>query len=125
MTEERILELVAHWQAFLGLGNWEIEVDFAQEAGEEAYARAWRSNSYDRATINLDRGWQEWEPGFANRIIAHELLHLVARDLEQSVTAVKEHVPRFIWELLAERIDHEMEGLIDRLSVMFVDLAAS
>lgn len=125
MTEDRLLELVGHWQEFLGLGEWTISVDFVTPAEDDEEACVlWRAH-YDEATMRLEPNWMLWDEARANGVIAHELIHLLLRDLRMAWHSVQQHVKPGAWLALADRYEHEFEGAIDRLALKFVELANS
>ncbi|HSE44967.1 MAG TPA: hypothetical protein VLA89_06530 [Gemmatimonadales bacterium] len=124
MKEKKLLELVGHWQEFLGLSHWEIGVDF--DTATDANATVWRPHYYDKGVvITLNSEWRTWDSQRANEIIVHELLHLVLRDLEVAMDSVERLVPKKAWVALNARFDHEIEGAVDRLALKFVELANS
>lgn len=116
MTRKQLERIVREWQKRLGLHTWDIEVDFREPAAEEAHASTWRSNVYERAGIRFDREWPRWEPRFANQVVVHELVHLMARDVEESFKPA-EPSPE-----VSRLQDRAIEQLVDRLACRFVDL---
>lgn len=125
MTQAKILKLVASWQEFLGLSQWDIAVDFDTPTGEEANAHIFRFNQYDKAILYLNQDWKSWNLRHTNELIAHEMLHLLARDLEQAWQSVDNHVTDEVFMALDDRFVHELEGLVDRLALKLVELANS
>lgn len=126
MTQDKILDLVGHWQEFLGLGHWTVGVDFSEPCdGEGADARIFRTHWYDTATMYLASDWPSWDVQKTNELIAHELLHLHFRDLDRAWDSTEEHVSSKVWKALDSRVQHEIEGLVDRLARKFVELANS
>lgn len=123
LTEARLRRIVTVWCERLALTNWVVNVDFAEPALEEADATTWRSNSYDRATIRLAPEWRVWSVITANRLIVHELLHLITRDIDRVFASVEPEIGTQAWKLLDDRYDHEIEGLVDRLAVRLVNIA--
>lgn len=123
MTEARIRKLIKHWQDFLGLQSWEITLDLSGPCEEGVKAMTWRTDQYDTATMILASDWREWDNRFANRLIVHELLHLVSRDLDEAMKSALSFLHDFEQGPVAQRFDHEMEGVIDRMAERLVTLA--
>jgi len=126
VTQAKVRKLVKNWQAFLGLTHWDVSVDFETPAGDDTVARVWRSNYYDKAIIYLDVEWKSWTQIEANHVVAHELVHLLTRDLEEAIASVRGHVTEDgAWLAIEDRLSHELEGVVDRLADKLVTLAYS
>jgi hypothetical protein len=123
---ERILRL---WQKRLGLETWHLEVDWEKPASEDADASTWRSNNYDRAILYLDPAWVSWERDrgieFVHRIVVHELLHLVFRDVDELVDSLDGQMHRDVCAMVDKRYHHEIEGLCDRLAYRLVGMVGT
>lgn len=122
MTEARLTRIVRVWVKRLNLSGWAVSINFDEPASSDADATTWRSNSYDRAQIRVAPEWRTWSPETANRLMVHELLHLCTRDIDRVVASVEPELMPQAWKLLDDRYDHEIEGLVDRLSTVFVDI---
>jgi hypothetical protein len=116
---ERLLKT---WQARLGLDSWDITVDFDTCCSEACHATVKRSDTYDRATMLLDVEWESWDGVFAARTVVHELLHLLTRDIDEVYKSLESHLHRDVYDVVDSRYQHEIEGLVDRLSYRFVEL---
>lgn len=110
------------WQTRLGLSAWDVEVDWDKSATEGSDASTWRSDDYDRATVAFADGWESWSREFLNRIVAHELLHLLVRDVDLVVDALDGLLHRDVFSQVENRYAHESEGLVDRLSYRLVEI---
>lgn len=122
LQKKRVERAIREWQRRLGLAEWDLAINWNDPCPDDADASTWRSNTYDRAEIKFDPHWRKWSWEFMNRIIVHELLHLVSRDIDRVVASVESQLHPEAWRSLDIRYDHEIEGLIDRLSYRFVEI---
>ena len=126
MTRDEILGIVEHWQHRLDLGHWRITVDPAETLDDdEANAEIRIEEDYDSAKIVLAAGFTGWTREWANKVVVHELLHVVLRDLEEHVKAVKTFAAGPAFDLFIDRYNHECEGVVDRLACRLVALAGA
>lgn len=127
MTKKQLERMTRIWQTRLGLQAWDVRLSFAPTAfarcEDDADATTWRQNDYDRALIFPHSDWASWDDDRLNRLIVHELLHLVTRDLDRVIASVEEQIHADAWRMIDKRYDHEIEGVVDRLANRFVDLA--
>jgi hypothetical protein len=124
VTEKRLRRLFADWQGRLGLASWEVVLDFEEPCSEVAHAVASRPDDYDRATIRFDKDWKKWSEAFSGRIVVHELLHLLTRDIDRVVADLEGELHKDAYTQVDRRYSHEIEGLVDRLAVRLVELLA-
>lgn len=125
MTEKQRNDMVTKWKKNLRLDHWLIEIVDEEPDNQDALASVMPAESYDRATIRFASSWPEWPPAFAERVVVHELLHIVFRDLveaEQSIYDALSHDARVLY---SRRLDHELEGVIDRLAERFVEVSST
>lgn len=123
MTRRRIEQLVKTWQRRLKLDHWDVEVDWTKPPSEGAFATCWRFNQYDRANLYIDPGFGSWSESFAERTIVHELLHLIARDLDRAIADVESFLAPESYMALDKRYEHEIEGVVDRLATILVEVS--
>jgi hypothetical protein len=103
----------------LGLRHWQIEVECLPEVDEETNkgAEVRVSRHYDSATIifagNKLDAMTDHE---VDEVIVHELLHIVFRDLEEAHDSVKGELHPWIRDSWSERIEHETEGIVEKLA---------
>lgn len=110
------------WPA--GLRHWIINVEIVEEpSGRPNSAAAVRSqDSYDLAEIQFSRElMDDYSDTEIDRVIVHELLHIVFRDLDEAISSVETWMPAATYTDFNERIDHEEEGIIDRLARSIVE----
>jgi hypothetical protein len=128
MTAKQLQKLVRVWQGRLGLQAWDIKVSFVPTSfcscAEDAEATTWRQNDYDRAVIFPNTDWTSWDDDRLSRLMVHELMHLVTRDLDRVIASVEEQVHPDAWRMVNTRYDHEIEGVVDRLANRIVDLCS-
>ena len=119
MTRGQLSRLVAQYQRRLGLTHWALEVDFDSELKEGRDAEvAWSWND-DAATVRLAAGeWRGWDEDKARRVVAHELLHLLTRDLLVCGEEMVEALPKKARRLARARWEHEVEGVTERLAAL-------
>lgn len=97
MEADEIRAIVAKWQVRLDLRAWEIEVDFDRGVNDGgSIMEVSRARAYLEARIALAPNWPDWTaeavtvpeddgdnmpPKTIDRIVAHELVHLLLHDL--------------------------------------------
>lgn len=123
MTAKQIIGIVSLWQGLLGLETWDILVDLDEPADDDNEAQAERSIFYDKAALKFAKSWRTWTNVYAHRVIVHELLHLVTRDLDQAHSSLEGQLHPHVWTLANERYIHEIEGVVDRLALRLVEIA--
>lgn len=121
MTKAQMERIVREWQRRLGLERWDLDVAW-DPALEGSDASTWRSDSYDRATLRFDPEWASWDVEFTNRIVAHELLHLLTRDVDVVVKDAQDQMHRDAGTLIERRYLHEIEGFVDRIAYRLVEI---
>jgi hypothetical protein len=120
---ERILTV---WQQRLRLDHWDIRIDWTVEPddGHVAQIKAW--DVYDYATVRFnqtpDKGISAWSRLVANRNVAHELLHLVMRDVDYVCETGELVLAASVWKVFEANFDNTMEQAVDRLASVLVDL---
>jgi hypothetical protein len=115
VTRRQLECVVAAWQSRLKLESWRLRVVWDEPCSPDADATMWRSNQYERAELRFTPGWPKWDREFANLIVAHEMCHLLTRDVEESMKISRDGLGEFVQ-------DREIEGLVDRLAHRFVEL---
>lgn len=117
-----LAERVTYWAnvlAPLGLQHWRITVEIVDEPEGKASADAAVNVSayYDQATIQFaaDR-LEELTPEELDETIVHELIHVVNRDLWDAMTQPEYMFGKPAWSVHYDRIDHEMEGVVERVA---------
>jgi hypothetical protein len=125
VSDDELKGIVRDWQRRLCLGGWELTVDLERPAKGDSFAWVNWSHDYDTATIKFCRRWRDWDRRMAERVVAHELVHLLLRDVEFVVSKMAR--PRLNdaeGSLFDVAFEHELERAVDRLSARMVDLAA-
>jgi hypothetical protein len=91
-----------------------FEFDTTLDGRHAEVAWSWR---YESATISFNADdWRDWDDAKAARVVAHELLHLVGRDLAVTVRDLIDELPKAARPLARERWEHEYEGVTERLA---------
>lgn len=127
MTEGEFVARVDLWRSRhlpeLGLAHWDFHFEFDENAddvkdgrgaGAEATIRVHRT--YDTAFWNVPQESLTKDLPDIDKIIVHELLHVVMRDLNKAEYDMVEVVGGHMGDQFAERLEHEIEGVIERLS---------
>jgi hypothetical protein len=111
---------VRAWQERLGLGSWDITVKVEPVEGQDnAWGACFPHDDYEVATIVIEPD----VPGEQlERIIVHELLHLVVRDLDWSAHQLEETLGPIIGAMFNTQFEHELESVVDKLAVMLVKM---
>jgi len=121
MTKGKVERLVRDWQKRLKLDHWDVKVDWSRSPREDCYATTFRRNQYDIAELCFDSEYKTWASDFTEKLIVHELLHLLTRDLDRVVNDLEEVMHLETFRLLDKRYEHEIEGVVDRLASCFVE----
>lgn len=85
MSKKALLEILDAWRERLHLDRWEIEVEFdhPEYAPADVYATIKPHDAYDSAKLKIAPGWEKWDRPHANRVVVHELCHLLLRDVDE------------------------------------------
>jgi hypothetical protein len=125
LSVPQLKKRVRYWQQRLeplGLRHWDVIVEVVEddelEHGDSSEAEVTPSLLYDTARIQFRRGHQEGVDGTRDidSLIVHELLHLIFRDYESVIDMVIQELGVTAKELTEKRLDHEIEGIIERLA---------
>jgi hypothetical protein len=115
-------KILAEWQLRLGLDRWDIDISWTEPVdADEAFAEITAENPYDVAVLRLAPGWWEWDRRMLNLTIAHELCHLLIRDLWLAAESVESFAPPHAWSVFKSRSDRHEEQAVDRLAERLVD----
>lgn len=142
ISQERIVDVLHRWQFRLGLTDWQIAVDFDDSTpsanGHLCHMKIHRSTYYKRASLTVGIG--SLDPSklpdsieldlMKNNIvsheqyveisIAHELLHLIARDLVCVMEMVEEQLHPSVRGMLHEAQTRAEEQMVEQLAEALV-----
>ena len=124
--QARLARIISTWKARLALSHVVIDVIWEEDPeNPDALASVDCSDLYDHAELRFRSDWTEHDLEMLNRIVVHELLHIMFRDYGQAVRSVNvtgslSMDVRMLWH---DRCHDAEEGLIDRLANRYVDLA--
>ena len=124
MTREGMERLIAAWVPRMGLGHWEITVKWDEPCDSENDAEFSREDWYDIATVRLSPDWAGWTAAYAERVVVHELRHLVTRDLDGSVAMAYEGLPETSRRLAERHYQRAIEGVVERMAATLVTVAS-
>lgn len=126
MTEDQFILRTREWQQHLmplGLCHWDIAYEFVdgevtgERSGLDAEAEIGVSRYYDSAQMNVPLGTLQLQPQHVDRVIVHELLHIAFRDLHNVETDLLAQLePVALRVGMEDLLEHEVEGLIERLA---------
>lgn len=124
----RIRRMVKTWRTRLMLDHVTIEIEWDEEPEDpEALASVYCSDMYDHATMRFRSDLTDYDTLEMNRIVVHELMHVMFRDYGQAVRAIDavgalSSDVRYMWHT---RCRDAEEGLVDRLANRFVELGGA
>lgn len=128
-TPIQLAKRVEKWQhrlAHLGISHFRISaVHLVSDTpgGPRAQASVCASEHYDSAEF-----WFRWEfieectERQLDETIVHEWVHVAWRDFDESVRGAESWMPSRTYDDFEERITHEREGLVERLTRTIIDL---
>lgn len=126
MTKREAIKLaqrVEAWQkrlAPLGIGHFRIlavHVVDQTPGGARANASVFTPSDYDSAEFWFKYDYvEECNEQELDETIIHEWLHVAFRDLDDALEVVESWMPEATHNDFENRIDHEREGVIDRLA---------
>jgi len=112
--------LVAEWLPRLGLGHWQVTVDWNAFTPEGEAARISPADDYDTARLQVSSEWATWTVEWAEWTIVHELLHIAMRDVDLAAYAGFDELSGRASRLVTARYTHEVEGMVDRLAAALI-----
>lgn len=126
MTGRQVAARIDFWRKELeplGLMHWRFALDIEDDPqtgkGVSAAASVLTEDFYDTAQIvvaadSIPDGRTSTEA--LDRYIVHELLHIVMRDLDQAIESIKDHLAPPAASQWEDRMEHEEEGVVDRIA---------
>ena len=121
MTKREVERTFARLVKLMRLGHWRIKLDLDSPAGEGNNADVWRSYQYDDASIRLAANWRQRSSREIAYLLAHELGHILLRDLDQAALSVEDDLGEEGFVHYERRYKHEAEGVVDRYAEMLAD----
>lgn len=131
VTEKQITKRVESWMKYLlrlGVSHWTVEcviVD-APDGNDGSAACVHSMNDYDHALLEFKRSWlaeqEDWDT--IDKVIIHEILHMVFRDYDEQIHSVSSHLNTPVKVLWSQGINHELEGVIERVAQTIASLCA-
>lgn len=121
---------VEFWQkklSFLGLAHWRIEaVHIVDETpgGVEARATVQTKARYDNCRFWFTHDFVDTATQKEiDETILHEWMHVFMRDLDRAIESVEDALSPGVSTQWEDWVDHEREGVVDRLARQFYALA--
>lgn len=85
MTKKQLERVVREWQHRLGLGLWELRIDWDRQLeNSDAWAEIKVHDTYDQATVRFESALLSQPDRLVTVTVIHELLHALHRDIDQS-----------------------------------------
>lgn len=85
MTKAKLEARLRHWQKYLRLDHWEIEIDYEGLVEEDTDAHVEINDQIDEAAISLCPVWRNWSDLRTDVNLVHELIHVMMRDVDDLV----------------------------------------
>jgi len=123
--KKRLIRVISTWRARLSLEHIVMEIEWDVEPEDaDALASVLPSDLYDHAILRFRNDWHEHDMEMLNRIVVHELLHILFRDFGNAIRSINVTGAistdlKLMWH---DRCIDAEEGLVDRLANRFVEL---
>lgn len=131
LTPEEIAERVEAWKKrldLLGISHWRLDEVILVDDGEmpggaraDAAAAVFIPDRYDRCRFYFNNAYlDDASSADIDQSIVHEWLHVAMRDFDQALGVVEGWMPDQTYSDWEDRVNHEREGLVDRLAWQIV-----
>lgn len=126
LTRADVVEVFALWQQRMRLTHWKLSFVFDEAPITGSWADVTCEDAYDEAKVRIAAGFEGWGRDELNVIAAHELVHVLMRDLDVAVQSAEKQIrPAALVEWWLDRYTHEAEGVVERVAQLLVDLAGA
>jgi hypothetical protein len=126
LTRENLEAVVREWQRRLNIPHWRVVINWEKHLDPaETFAEIRRDGEaqYEGAELLVASNWATWKLVDANEIIVHELMHMLASDLDVAVASAADVMTGPAYKVFSARTLHESEGLIDKVALLLVKFA--
>jgi hypothetical protein len=126
VTREHLEAIVREWQRRLNIPHWRIVINWEKQLDPaETFAEIDRegNSQYEAAELRFASNATTWNVTMANEIVVHELMHMLASDLDVAVASSADAMTGPAYKVFGARVLHELEGLIDKVALLFVQFA--
>lgn len=124
LQQSDVLELVEAWKQLLGMERWEIVVEWHKPLSDkDAHGEVQPWGDYETAWLKLAKGWRSWDRRYASKLIAHELLHCLFRDSDNTVASAKTLMSKDAYKMFDGAYTRDNEALVERLARILDNLA--
>ncbi len=99
----------------MGAPHWRIDLkeDWPSDAGNGQIC-VFRNNHYYSADLFFhEASYTDEDLRYG---VAHEMIHLLTRDYDQVLHSIEDQLPSTAWEVLSDRMHHEMEQAVDAIA---------
>jgi hypothetical protein len=121
----QLSRIIRIWRERLALEHVVLDVEWYEDPEDpDALASIYVSEYYDHATLRFAAGWEDYDATELNRIVVHELMHILMHDYSQAarsiaVTGAISTDMRLLWH---DRCHDAEERVVDRLANRLVEL---
>lgn len=121
--QDYVAKAIKVWKKRLKLQHINLELNFDEPPeDEDAIASVNPSPMYDWAMIRFAEGfWEEEELFEVNRVLVHELMHVILRDTEVIFELALRQQSYDARGILQNQWTHATESLVDRLAHRLVE----
>lgn len=121
MTKRGLEKILTSWQRRLPLDAWTVWIDWTEPARPGARASVFIPDDYHRARICIAEDYTSWDEYEAECTLAHELIHLLLRDLDAVAAQAADMLGVEARTLSRKAWDHAEEGVVDLLACRLVE----
>lgn len=118
--ERQVASLVREWTQRLGLSDWRVIHGVNPDL--DSAARAWLSESYPNVHLQFaplpdgEHGSSWFKPDAAlEESVVHELVHTMMHEVDLSVAATVEQLPKRLQGRATRDYDHHREHFVERM----------
>lgn len=105
--------------------RWEIIVQWdVKPEADGAEAEVKPHDTYDAAKLRFGPQFSQWTSVWAERVVIHELLHILHRDLDRSFLAAIGDLPAPAFGQADQRYEQALETFIDRVALRIHEIAS-
>lgn len=120
MTKRQLATRVRYWQKRipdLGVSHWRLESLKVDDECHGGLAAIRKREDYDSFDMEIQTEYlRDGSLRDMDETIVHELLHLAFRDLDDTIAHAETWMPDATYQDFDGHIDHEREGLVERLA---------
>jgi len=114
--QEYIKETTKKYKTYLDLNDWRINISFDNRNDEETCSIDVNVQAkFARLSVNMDKFNEDANEDFVNKVILHELLHIIYRTMSNKYELVSNRLYEIIQALLLEGEEKDVHHLTNVL----------